>query len=511
MPDPMSESSMPKIYQRMKSTWYKTLFPLEFENTEANAAWIQRIANATAANRRYIYHATNRIMDASNLPRGSGPAVICASGSSLNQAMPFLKDFKGTIFCTQSQARTLVHEARPPDYIVTVDARRGPNLWDVPDPHVWDKTVFLAHPGVHPDLFRGWPATIGLYRILDPESIWYSRILPMLWPGVNARLVPYADSMAAMLAFAMGMGYNPILMAGCDYTGDRFDEWRFVPPDRDLHSDPDSNNPWTPCEHRINTRPLRTDGEWVFMSGKGRNMGKAVIASETGLGTDVVSIHSKRGVLITAYAPLFSQGPGAAIYNMSNETILDEIPHLDVERGLKGDIPPWTQEMRDDVLHRIERTLARHDTFLIPVHNGARLGVNVLICETFESLVNQVFSTWQEVAQNRMYIKSVEKQHGKTMKQIHEEKMEGYEEYVLDELSPGPEEWVHFDSDRISTPPPGEFIDKALGLWKEIGRDESKGKSWQSILTDIIERQKVNMLSQAGRLEELLRSYKEVA
>jgi len=328
---------------------------------------------------------------------------------------------------------------------------------------------------------------------------------------VNARLVPYADSMAAMLAFAHGMGYNPILMAGCDYTGDRFDEWRFVPPDRDLHSDPDANNPWTPCEHRINARPLRTDGEWQFVHGLGKNLGNSVIASETGLGTDVVSIHSKRGVIITAFAPIYSSDEPVSIYNLSNATIIDEIPHLDAEQALKGDIPPWSPETKADVLHRIERTLARHDTFLIPLHNGARRGINVLICETFDQLVSQIFSTWQEVAQNKIYIQNVEKQHGKTMKQIHEEKMEGYEEYVLDELSPGPDEWVHFDSDRIATPPPGEFIAHALGLWKEIGRDEAKGRSWQSVLTDLVERQKVTMLANAGKLEELLQKHREVA
>lgn len=508
----MQERTLPKVYAKMKNTWYRTLFPLEFENTEANAAWLQTIANNTAANRRYVYQAQKRIVDASTLPRGHGPAVICASGSSLNPIAPLLKDFNGTVFCTQSQARTLVYHGRAPDYVIAVDSRRGQNLWDVPDPHVWDNTVFLAHPGVHPDLFRGWPATIGLYRILDPESIWYSRILPVLWPGVNARMVPYADSMAGMLSFAIGMGYSPILLAGCDYSGPRFDEWRFVPPGRDLHTEADANQPWTPTEHRIQEYPLRTDGEWKFIKGSCWD-GNIVAAASTGsepVSTDIVSIHSKRGVLIVAYAPMFSQGKGIEIYNLSQSSIITEFPCVGYKDGLNLKLPGYSAEVREKVMHNLEVTLARHDTFLIPVHNGARLGVNVLICESYESLVHQVYMTWQETVHNKIYIQNTEKKLGKTMAQLHRDKSEGYEEYVLDELSPGPEEWETFDSNKIGTPHPGEFIEKAVSLWREDGREVDTKRSWQTVLSELLEKQKVTLLSQAGLVEEQLQRFREV-
>ena len=60
--------------------------------------------------------------DYNQLPHGKGPAIILGSGPSLDDTVPYLKDWKGAILCSTSQLAVCEANGIIPTYVVLIDA-----------------------------------------------------------------------------------------------------------------------------------------------------------------------------------------------------------------------------------------------------------------------------------------------------------------------------------------------------------------------------------------------------
>lgn len=93
------------------------------------------------------------------------PAIITGSGPSFDNTVPFLKDWKGLIFCGPTQVQTLLQHGVRPQYLVAYDAApdfpQYMQIATVPK-NYYDGIQLLTTPNMDPGFVhrwaeRGWP------------------------------------------------------------------------------------------------------------------------------------------------------------------------------------------------------------------------------------------------------------------------------------------------------------------------------------------------------------------
>jgi hypothetical protein len=119
----------------------------------------------TAYNHHTIVEAfkSGRARDIGDEPKATGiPAIIIGSGPSLDYSIQFMKEWKGGIFCSSSQACTLMYYGIEPTHIVALDPFSSHEEISSID---WSKTKtkLIVHPGVWPSMVDYWPNEMLMY------------------------------------------------------------------------------------------------------------------------------------------------------------------------------------------------------------------------------------------------------------------------------------------------------------------------------------------------------------
>ena len=203
------------------------------------------------------YHAieaafsTGRARDIANIPKATGnkAILIIGSGPSLTKCLPTLKEWKGEIMVSTSQASTCVYWGKEPDYIVALDPD---SHWDEIIVDTWEgrNSTLLLHPGVSWELVSTWPLRMGLFRKLEPQTPFYGNTQKVgysmikrffntanqlmqihVTPMINTEIVMLGCVLNAQIFLAELMGYKNIYLLGADmgFPGgvSRFDKWEF--------------------------------------------------------------------------------------------------------------------------------------------------------------------------------------------------------------------------------------------------------------------------------------------
>lgn len=156
-----------------------------------------------------------------------GPCLILGSGPSLEDAKPYLKDWKGTIFCSTSHLPMFAYMGLEPDYCCLIDC--DPNMVFLVSEYYkksW-KTIFLTHPQIPHDYFRHMADDkVYFFRMLDPSDEFSAKFLPLAYGWLNeeknwsigSTILNGGNVVNTMIPMVQAYGWRPIFLMGYDQS-----------------------------------------------------------------------------------------------------------------------------------------------------------------------------------------------------------------------------------------------------------------------------------------------------
>ena len=359
------------------------------------------IETQNAFQNKYLSHASNhpeeieemvelirlapgRIKCLSEVPKGKGPILVIGSGSSLDKVVPTLKDWPHPVICSTSQASTLVKHGRTPDYIVCMDPRAAPqDELGAPD---WGKASLIGHVSIPYEYMCKWlrRATGNIYlgRIMEPTYDWYSHHLAQGYPEIRHVIMPMIDSLAAEIGFVTWMGYGPIFLSGCDYSGPRFERWDW------------------------NYETKRWSVDRV-------TSGATVVKDENAKAMS----YSSRGTLLSGLMQILNTKYQQCIYQISGSTILTQFPYVPWEDALK-DAAQFSDYPRQMVRDEIEMALSVWDTFAVPIPGGWGLDYHTYIANDEGRFIEAMTGYNNQVANNLRNFAQIEGQYKRPLNDL---------------------------------------------------------------------------------------------
>lgn len=178
---------------------------------------------------KFWYRAKSKNLAALDDGNPKGPAIIIGSGPTLDGALPYLKDWKGAVFCNSSQASTLIYYGRDPDFVDVADCRVTSSELEAP----WNyrKTAWIINPGVHPRMIDFWKGQKYYYRVYEPYYDFYSKVQPRVFGEyIRTQSFPFGSNPPMAISHAHALGYSPLFLVGTDFGFpggiERFTSWR---------------------------------------------------------------------------------------------------------------------------------------------------------------------------------------------------------------------------------------------------------------------------------------------
>lgn len=155
-------------------------------------------------------------------PYAGKPAIIIGSGPSLDESVPYLKNWEGPIFCGPTHSQILKANGIEPTFIGIFDSQNTPENMGLPLVE-YPETILLSHPLVNPDINMMWKWT-KLYFILvsgaddmwDNMALSFEDFVKLKRPSKNSLLMDLIpnpiDHMDELLKIVYNR--NPILKGG---------------------------------------------------------------------------------------------------------------------------------------------------------------------------------------------------------------------------------------------------------------------------------------------------------
>lgn len=179
----------------------------------------------------------SRNADLAGLPDKPGePVLLLGSGPSLDDWRPYIKDWKGDIFCSTSQLAWLESAGVNPRYVFLIDSDPVMDYLVKQYTPVKGQPIpdFITHPCIQKEAIQTWgrPEHTWFFRMLDPGDEFFTKFLPMMYHVVNEKkgwgvktyILNSGCVMNTMMVFAHQKKYNPIFLCGYDlgYPGGQY-------------------------------------------------------------------------------------------------------------------------------------------------------------------------------------------------------------------------------------------------------------------------------------------------
>tara|TARA_Y100000310_G_scaffold271862_1_gene286565 strand:+ start:1401 stop:2720 length:1320 start_codon:yes stop_codon:yes gene_type:complete len=300
------------------------------------------------------------------------PALVIGSGPTADAIMPHLKNWKGAIFVSTSQAATCVYHGQGRINIVAYDVQTQVDELARVDSWAEHPANLLLHPAMAPpflEWWQGWKirgAPQGKFYFLPymPGDWLRTEGLPEMYPFLKARVLMCGSTGGMQFVLARLCGYDPIFTAGLDfgYPGglDRFEMWHYDPESKSWKNTPSAKI------HPLND-PVMLKNPKNFMN--------EILVGENGCLTRVVHAFYKVQWLKMARMDM-AEKPKPQIIVATPGGILDpQLPGIDcpltefIERQGQGF--EHLYRTNAEMIDAYDRYLVRHGVFPIPIPDKA--------------------------------------------------------------------------------------------------------------------------------------------
>ena len=149
--------------------------------------------------------------------QGLGPALIIGSGPTMDDCHDLVRGWTGGIFCSSSQAMTMLALNRRNFHIVVVDVKTENDEFLPLDEWEGKDCKLILHPGIDPEVIQMWRGQKYYFRIIVHNIPFYTEILPLAYPMIPTTLYVYGCAASCQITMAALMGYNPLYLCGCDF------------------------------------------------------------------------------------------------------------------------------------------------------------------------------------------------------------------------------------------------------------------------------------------------------
>ena len=164
--------------------------------------------------------------DMRNLPKlGGEPVLILGSGPSLDDVLPYLKDWKGKLACSTSQLPLLKYMGIEPTYVFLIDA--DPTMDFLVKDFVNDNktSILITHAQIPREIIASWPeGRVYFFRMYDPGDKFSTDYLPLMYGWVNQEnnwnvgsyILNSGNVVNAMIPAMQALGSGPLFVCGMD-------------------------------------------------------------------------------------------------------------------------------------------------------------------------------------------------------------------------------------------------------------------------------------------------------
>jgi hypothetical protein len=145
------------------------------------------------------------------------PALIVGSGPSLDDMLPYIKEFPGVVICGATNARTVAASGRNPDYICCLDSNG--DTWKAMGAHGydWGETMLITHPSISPDILKNWKGPVRFFRPMQMGHPFFDDIYPKMYDFIDFGLVNAGCTVNTECEIATLLGCTPMVIAGVDF------------------------------------------------------------------------------------------------------------------------------------------------------------------------------------------------------------------------------------------------------------------------------------------------------
>lgn len=159
-------------------------------------------------------------------PRLEGaPVLILGSGPSLDDMLPYLKDWKGKIACSTSHVPLMEYMGIEPDFVFLIDA--DPAMVFLVKDYVRPdtKTILITHPQIPREIIEAWPEDkVYFFRMFDPGDPFSMKYMPMMYGWLNEEkgyavgsyILNSGNVVNAMVPAMQALGAGAIFLCGYD-------------------------------------------------------------------------------------------------------------------------------------------------------------------------------------------------------------------------------------------------------------------------------------------------------
>lgn len=147
--------------------------------------WVRNLCRTYSEVER-LYKDKDR--DIKNLPRVKGdPILLLGSGPSLDDAIPYLKEWNGAIACSTSQLGLLEYLGIHPTYCMLIDCDPAAGVLNYVLPYTdfHKDTILITHPQIPREYLQAWKGDVYFFRMLDPGDEFSAKYLPFAVGWMN--------------------------------------------------------------------------------------------------------------------------------------------------------------------------------------------------------------------------------------------------------------------------------------------------------------------------------------